>query len=114
MRRGFDHKLLAPYRITKEEPRSPTPDPQPEDSLPMADYATDPGKVEYGYVETRTSQEYMRRYPENAKAANYEFVESRDSPDTERRYSEDEEDLAKWQLPVSVLPAGDLLPFSSP
>lgn len=88
MKRGFDHKLLPPYRITKDkDPEVDAAPVVPHDFTPIVTYGQDLGKGDYG------------------------SLGSPESPESVRRSSEDD---LKWQLPVTVLSEGDLSPFSSP
>lgn len=86
MRNGFDHKLLPPYRITKED-SLPNVEHKPEDSVPLVADADQPKKGEYG------------------------SLENSEPPEAPKCYSEDH---LKWHLPATVLPAAELSPFSSP
>ena len=89
MRRGFDHKLLPPYRITKERDPSLDSEPEPEldGSVPIVTYAEDPWKGDYSGLKSSESSESVRRYSE---------------------------DDLKWHLPATISAEGDLSPFSSP
>lgn len=86
MRKGFYHRLLPPYRITKED-SLPDIERKPEDSVP---HVTD------------------AEQPENGE---YRSIEKPESPEALRHYSEDH---LKWHPPVTVMPAAELSPFSSP
>lgn len=54
MRRGFDHKLLPPYRITKED-SSPDVESTPVNSVPLATFADQREIVDAGSLEKRQS-----------------------------------------------------------
>lgn len=60
MRRGFDHKLLPPYRITKEKKDDDKLDVEPEHPAPVSIYAGDPEKDKYGKVESLESADSQK------------------------------------------------------
>ena len=129
MRRGFDHKLLPPYRITKTKdeatietdlnsPNGPISrgfdDRPPENNdksqlLPLQEitsYQDYKAAMLSPESEDATPSEQRRR---SLEAGEYDRLNSIEL-DRSRSAGASEDDIA-WQLPPTHVPGGDLSPF---
>ena len=127
MRRGFDHKLLPPYRITRiEDDRKIEPDlelsklslekPQSDHRVESRDYhhllplhhhaeAPTSNNVATDYASTDSTP--VEPYIPHDQMTEYGRLSGSDLPGS-ARHSEDDE---SWQLPPTLLPEGGLSPF---
>jgi len=127
MRRGFDHKLLPPYRITKikddetaaldiessrARPNGTCPDDNPEGGdygqlLPLQQITSAKDCKDAAAEPKSENSAPNESYLDNTQSAEYGRLNSIDLNDSARNSEED----VTWPIPPTALPEGGLSPF---